>query len=145
MRVLQRAALPEGNQREPRPGGNCRPRHQGHRRHCALTTEVPLPPCADDAQLGKAPGELDDGGRCGATLAPTPSPPARRSKTTSRYIFAVTRQWATRFMFSFKFYSQCALTLSYTTATETGVRGWLLACSTSKLKVSGLSWVHLAQ
>lgn len=75
---------------------------------------------SDDAQLGKAPGELADRGRRGATLAPTPSPPARRSKTTSRYIFAVTRQWATRFMFSFKFYSQCALTLSYTTATWDG-------------------------
>lgn len=49
----------------------------------------------------------------------------------------VTRQWATKFMFSFKFYSQCALNLSYIIATETGVRSWLLACSASKLKVLG--------
>lgn len=51
----------------------------------------------------------------------------------------VTRQWATKFMFSFKFYSQCALNLSYIIATETGVRSWLLASQCIKTQGFRLS------
>lgn len=38
-------------------------------------------------------------------------------KTTSWYNFVVMCQWATKFIFSFRFYSQCALNLFYIIAT----------------------------
>lgn len=76
-------------------------------------------------------------GRLRSHMGSQPSHQLMGTKTTLGYNVMVTCQWATKFMFSFKFYSQCALNLSYIIATETRVRSWLLAYSASKLKVLG--------